>query len=771
MRRQVRKVLLAAAGCALAAGAFAEVPLVREGRPVATIVVKADDSPAEFAAGQLRYWTREITGADLPVATNAATVARPRVFVGRALAADAFPDDVAWLGESQGFAIREKDGDLYVFGGGLGAGALFGCYDLLEKASDIIWPCIEPGFDRIFTPTKDLVVTKANYREKPTIARRMVMHDHDARDFYHFLRNRVSTSSIDCPLRRVGLEMDGSMCHNTLLYIPWERYGKTHPEFFAEQDGVRKRQTGGFDGNACWSSMEGAEEYAKNFVAERVDGGLPCFQYGIGAEDNNKVCTCAKCLAPITLADGRVLKIDEDEELFRSTQFLRWISHIAETVGKIRPGTRIETIAYMYATRPPALTLPKNVAVQYAPISKNMKQDYFGETNRKPKLYLDQWAERCGELSFFEYWGDGAAFPRPITKILAVDIPYMAAHKTTCVNTEWGHRGDAAFVSAMEFWVTCRLLWNAERPLEEYREEYLRKAYRGAADDMRVFYDALREAWYADSSPSYYYDNAVALTGYYFLNDEKLAATCYGALTNAYAKADHPVSKALVGKIKSIMERNLAAARKTFVKGGRATIPKVTDGTLCAIEGAGWGQALVLRAGKELTLAFKKDNVPNVPVEVRLAHDGKNLCVRYHAGWNPAVFKKVNEAIVGKWKPSDMWSNEHWEIFLQTSRSDPSAPYYMLGVDPAGRQATNAGYDACAKPPAWTAEVRRSDDAWDAVCVFPFDAFKVTKDFPPRIHFMHHAQMSPEACEWATWGGAGVHDVSAFTDCTLEGLE
>lgn len=760
MRRLI--VMGICSGAALVARA--DVALVQDGKTVATVVVRADDAPAEFAAGQLQYWTREITGASLPVVTDAADVPPPRVFVGRALAEAAFPDDAAWLGASQGFAVRERDGDLYVFGG-MGVGALFGCYDMLEQATDLIWPCREAGFDRIFTPTKDLIVRKTGYREKPTIARRTFMHDHDARDFYHFLRNRAYASYLDCPLKTVGIEMDGSECHNTLKYLPWERYGKTHPEFYAEQNGVRKRQTGGFDGNACWSSMEGAAEYAKNFVRERIDGGIPCFQYGIGAEDNNLVCTCAKCLAPLALPDGRVLKVEDDEELFRSTQFLLWISRIAEEIDRLRPGTRIETIAYMYASRPPAIALPKNVAVQYAPIFKNMKQDYFGGTNKKAKLYLDQWAERCDELSFFEYWGDGAAFPRPITKILAVDIPYMAARKTTCVNSEWGHRGDAPFVSAMEFWVTCRLLWNASRPLEDCREEYLRKAYRAGAADMRVFYDTLRAAWYADSSPSYYYDNAVGLTGYYFLGDEKLGLTCYTALSNAYAKADHPVSKALVGKIKEIMERNLAQARKTFVKGGRSTIPRVKGESIRAIEGAEWGEALVLRADRELLPMFKLVKSLTAPVEARLAHDGRNLYVKYHAGYDPAVFQAKAETA------KTLWENEHWGLFLQTSRSDPAVPYYLLGVDPTGRRVTNAGYDLCENPPEWTVEVRRTADSWDAVCVIPFAAFNITRAFSPRIQFLHQAQKALDKSEWASWKGLGVHNVSAFIACALEGME
>lgn len=748
---------------------FADVLLVEGGKPAATIVVPEGDAPAGFAASQLKYWTKEITGAELPVekvpsgkeGPNAST---PRVYIGRALAEKSFPEDAKWLGDSQGFAVREKDGDLYVFGG-MGAGALFGCYDLLERATDIIWPCREEGFDRIFTPTKDLAIRKTNYRQKPTIARRTFMHDYRMRDFYWYLRNRAYATAPQCPLKRVGLEMDGSECHNTLRYLPWDKYGKTHPEFYAERNGERKRQLGGFDGNACWSSMEGAEEYARNFVKERIDGNLPCFRYGIGAEDNNLVCTCSKCLAPLKLPDGRVLKLEDDEELFRSTQFLLWISRIAETIDRIRPGTQIETIAYMYATRPPAITLPKNVAVQYAPISKNMKETYFGKTNKKVKLYLDQWAERCTELSFFEYWGDGSAFPRPISKILAVDIPYMVERKTTCVHAEWTQRNNSPFVSAMEFWVTCRLMWDASRPLEEYREEYMRRAYRGAADDMRVFYDNLRDAWYKDSSPSYYYDNAVGLTGYYFLNDEKLGYTCFNALSNAYEKADHPVSKALVGKIKGIMEEYLAKARKTFVKGGSSSIPKVSGESIRAIEGGEWGQALVLRADKELSAMFKMVKKLTVPVEARLAHDGKNLYVKLHAGWNPAAFKEKGA------KDNGLWSNEHWGLFLQTSRSDPGIPYYLFGVDPMGKRATNFGYNKADNPPKWTVEVRRTDDSWDAVMVIPFSEVNIKKGFSPRLQFLHHGQKTFDKCEWASWKGFGIHNVSSMVECKLEGME
>ena len=63
-----------------AAGPF---PIAVDGKPAATIVVSAEPSAeAWFAAGELRNHLRKITGADIPVVTDALAVTGPRLLVG-----------------------------------------------------------------------------------------------------------------------------------------------------------------------------------------------------------------------------------------------------------------------------------------------------------------------------------------------------------------------------------------------------------------------------------------------------------------------------------------------------------------------------------------------------------------------------------------------------------------------------------------------------------------------------------------------------------------
>jgi hypothetical protein len=67
-----------------------ELTLVREGKPLATIVVAAEPSgAAAFAAEELQYHVRKITGASLPIVADDRPVTGPRVLVGRSKATDA----------------------------------------------------------------------------------------------------------------------------------------------------------------------------------------------------------------------------------------------------------------------------------------------------------------------------------------------------------------------------------------------------------------------------------------------------------------------------------------------------------------------------------------------------------------------------------------------------------------------------------------------------------------------------------------------------------
>ena len=162
-----RKILLTMLLCGFSAFLSASSPLlVRDGKPEAVIVIPEKASlTEEFAASQLRYWLREITGAELEI-TGKPADGKTGIFLGRSFAEKMFPDDIRKLDGTEGFAIREKDGNLYFFCG-LPCGLNFAVYDFLEKNTDIIWPCYRTGFDRVFTPVRTLSANVCDYRRSP----------------------------------------------------------------------------------------------------------------------------------------------------------------------------------------------------------------------------------------------------------------------------------------------------------------------------------------------------------------------------------------------------------------------------------------------------------------------------------------------------------------------------------------------------------------------------------------------------------------------------
>jgi hypothetical protein len=108
------------------AAAEGQLSIAVDGKPVATIVVSAEPSAeAWFAAGELRNHLRKITGADIPIVTDAVTVAGPRLLVGASRATRALdldnkdfqpqeyligfrPDTLVLMGRDAQSPVRER---------------------------------------------------------------------------------------------------------------------------------------------------------------------------------------------------------------------------------------------------------------------------------------------------------------------------------------------------------------------------------------------------------------------------------------------------------------------------------------------------------------------------------------------------------------------------------------------------------------------------------------------------------------------------------------
>ena len=110
----------------------AQMTITKNGIPEAMIVLPEKATLTEhFAAEQLSYWVKEITGCSLDIAYTPSKI-KNNIYIGRSFAESKFPDDIHFLKDSEGFAIRMDNNGLYLFNT-RPAGCVFAVYDLLEK--------------------------------------------------------------------------------------------------------------------------------------------------------------------------------------------------------------------------------------------------------------------------------------------------------------------------------------------------------------------------------------------------------------------------------------------------------------------------------------------------------------------------------------------------------------------------------------------------------------------------------------------------------------
>lgn len=719
--------------------------------PIVLAAIVLPENPTlneSFAAGEFRYWHKELTGRAEPTYD---------VCIGRSFGEKLFPDDIKFLEGSEGFAVREKDGKLYLFGA-KPCGNSFAVYDFLEKNTDIIWPSMAEGCDRVFTPVKAVPLKVVNYREKPTFEQRVCQvnngeyYNHPRTESYS-LRLKVNSLLGSAARRKAfGFTEDDYCCHNFYQYLTWEKYKDTHPEYFGLRDGKRLRP--GWEAQLCYTAEGGAEALAREFVANRIDGGQPCETAGLGIDDQNNICQCENCMAPITLPDGRVLRRDDDKELFDTARYWLWFNKVAREIKRLKPDFRPNSLAYMQATKPPPFKIEDNVIIGYVPASENMKQDFLGETNAKAWKGMQEWDARCTKWTNWQWWGCAAAYPRPAHRVLKTNLELLSKMKLFRCKTEWIHKEGAQYVSAIEYWIYCRLMWNVNADVEALRDEFLRKAFRAAAPEMKRFYDVVRDTWYADSAPCFYYDNPARATGYYLLQDPKVEAAAFGALSNAVTAADHPASKLLAGKILEVMSGHAVKARKTMVRTGSVTCPKLTKVGLDSTSGSDWGRAHEF-AFKDFRNLWGEKRGVKTPVSAMMAHDGETLYFKVRAEVDPRDEKKAER----------LFGNDHWEIFIQANRSDPSVPYVQMAFDWMDRRWTSAAYEERPGLIKWDVVTEFVDGtSWSALVKVPMAQLRIEGD--PRFYIYHKDGKNDQHVSLRCAGN--LHDAAGFAKMELE---
>ena len=727
-------------------------------------VESGDSAPEKYAAKELKTY----------VSLLAETEPDAKFRIGvRYL--DEFPADRDFLGGWDGYAVRRKDGFVYIVSP-QPRGCLYGVYDFLERNSDIIWARPDEECGAIYTRTRTFDVREADFVEKPTFQMRgwwfCGPQRHAASEYWHArVRCNFGCCNQKYPdvVRRAiecGFMIGGAAGHNLPQFIPDEMY-ETHPEYFAEISGARRRDKG--NTQFCFSNMDGArvvgETAVKAIAAKLADTrakyGVDFDHWALKQADNQRLCECAACQADIPLGGGRVSKKGDGN--FRSNQMFRYLNKSVEIIEKAYPDMRVDTFAYQFSAPPPDVKVHEKFNVAFCPFIKNDRFAVTNEINVKWAERAEKWSKATRNVMWREYWGCASGYPRQnsfvaaedlkwinsklgFTRVYSETIPDLDNRGAKKKGADYRLRWDA---SAMEHWVISRLMWNPYVPVEKYREEYITRTYRRAAAPMRELYALLAKTWFSDDVPSNYCDDAYGSAARYIVGagiDKRLLALLDEA--ERLAAGDVPAVGRLIARQKAYFADLIGNAGSPEEA---TVVPLVTDGD--------WSKATVIDGFAKVGRGRKAALVPaDNKTKVLICHDMKNLKVKFVCdGEDPANLESRDPKNVTH---ESFPGGDHVEFGITTSKG---RYHHHFGIDCRNGRADirngDTSYDA-----KWESKATITQTGYEIELSIDFESIgaEITKEnrFGACFARMATKRGTGRAKEFSAW--KGVHPQSAM---------
>jgi len=301
---------------AIAHPGVAALDLVRDGKPVATVVVPDKTLPVVSAAAEeLVHHVLKVGGASLPIVCEKdAPADGPAVFLGATRAAAAagltVPDTtpnafvIKVIGNRMFLLGDDSDGPAFwiLHGNRTRVGTLFAVYEFLERGLGVRW--IWPGESGEIVPRRRTIsVDRWDQVGRPAMVHTR-WRDGPAAGVEGWADPANRSRFIQAQSRwlrrhRFALGINLDVRHSFTYY--WQEYGKTHPEFFNRlPDGTRRPDPLYWGGDPhlvsmCPSNPDLVREVVERFRKNPMNPG----RLYVDASENDTPgkCVCAECLA------------------------------------------------------------------------------------------------------------------------------------------------------------------------------------------------------------------------------------------------------------------------------------------------------------------------------------------------------------------------------------------------------------------------------------------------------------------------------------------
>lgn len=514
MRHLARWAAMLAATLALHQAAPA-ITLVQDGQPRATIVIRASalaakpftpqypnapkvtaDMKVRRAADDLQHYIEKMSGATLPIASDAQTVNGPVVLVGASTRLDALrlnvPHGLTNECNEEGYVIAARGDTLALAGNEDGPywGTYYAVSELLNRLG-VRW--YSPGdFGEVIPQMKSISVADFEVRDKPDFRLRTwwgyAPYAEQNLEYLWKLRNKMM---IDNPLPNAG---DSSIRQ----WMPDKEVAKTHPEYFGKnQDGSINLYMPNFS-NAEIPKVVAAK-MAEYLEKTKKDTGVEPNGVSISPDDG-----LPRDFTPESMAQSQgfpeiVGREGEPSEVSISEEWFRFVNAVTTELAKTHPNAIVATNGYANRQMPPeGIRLHPNIQVLYASIWADTLKAFDNPRSWHSALqngYLKRWGELCPHVDLYRYVYSmltSSLTPIPQTRKLAHD---MLLYKRYGII---GFQDEQKPCTRMEegittFYIRARTEWKADLDVNAELNEYFPNWYGPAAKPAQAFWDALED--------------------------------------------------------------------------------------------------------------------------------------------------------------------------------------------------------------------------------------------------------------------------------------
>jgi len=759
--------------------------VVKDGQATAVVVIP-DKAPrtVTFAAEEFVAYVKKASGAEIKILPESKWQEKPGepvVLIGPCAASEKMGITANRLAAG-GLRIRREENKLFLLGRDdtvlvwrdkpyemdprdkLPAqwGTLWAVYEFLEQFVGVRW--YWPGeLGEIIPERKTIAVGEVDIIEAP---------DFEYRRPTGFSVG-IAPEEMWLWWRRVRAGGAGNANANHGFAAYPERYGKTHPEYFALQKDGTRLTTDVKGGDPCFSNpdlkriwTQDCIEYLKthpDFFSATV---MPGDSFG------NYCCQCPECKAKYEPALG--------ETGVHSRIIWTYVNDIAREVGKQVPGRYVGCCAYTsYHAYPKGLKLEPNVSV----------------TVCREDLELYAWDEKDREKSHRDIldWTANA------TKVFTWEYPVLLTRQVPAIvyphgiNREYRWlKGkilgsyitfEATDALALDNYVLMKTMWKTDIDVDLIVHEYCRDLFGPAAAPMETFYRRMEEIWTkGDHGHKPYYENWDNIWGK--LYNQKVLREVMGYLDQArklcpagsvYEKRMERVLKAFSGirEYASRYEKSLSFPNRALAC-VRTARPPVVDGVIRPEE---WKGAALTESFVEYMAAAE----PKVQNHAFTMYDARNLYVAVFAGLIPG--QEIRLTRRGH-DDSGICNNDSVEIFLTGKDERGALHKYQLIVDSLGEL-----YDAHGimidlaqdfpNDPEWESgvsiAVKVGRDAWTMVAGIPLKNLEIAAgpgklwkvNFNHNYFIKENGRWQRQFLAWnPTFGG--FHNINRFGTLQFE---